>query len=168
MPCRPQPPIPLADRHTAATSAFTCYQTLRLLERAFHQRLSACLEDFELDVFDSLLLVQCQFGDDSTTSQRDLAALQSSSAAKISGRLEALRGRGILEARRPSSDRRRQCWRATPRGQDLVRELNRRIASSFGPELLQIVGCVSEKLTRGLADAQPPSTASQQVSSRVA
>ena len=53
-------------------------------------------------------------------SQQDVAAALAVSPAAVSGLVEQLRRRGLLEGWRAESDRRRQLWRLTPAGRDVL------------------------------------------------
>ncbi len=52
--------------------------------------------------------------------QNELAAALAVSPAQVSGLVEQLRRKGLLEGRRPAADRRRQLWRLTPDGRDTL------------------------------------------------
>ncbi len=138
----------------ALAAPWQCYQLLRVLERAFHGRLCACLDGFELDVFDSMLLMECHTSSSDGVAQRELTVARSTSAAKVSVRLEFLRNRGLLESWRPTDDRRRQCWRVTALGSGLARELEQRISSSFGHDADGRLRALSEALQQSLVELQ--------------
>ncbi len=53
-------------------------------------------------------------------SQQDVAAALAVSPAAVSGLVEQLRRRGLMEGWRAESDRRRQLWRLTPAGVDVL------------------------------------------------
>lgn len=55
--------------------------------------------------------------------QSDLASCLDISTAQVSGRVEALRKRGLIEGHRPADDRRKQVWRLTDQGIELVTSL---------------------------------------------
>jgi DNA-binding MarR family transcriptional regulator len=90
--------------------------------RALRRQLLRCLEQFEVSDSQLLLLACCAADADSPpsgspgTAQSELAAALSLSPAQVSGLLEQLRGRRLIEAVRPQEDRRRQVWRLTPDG----------------------------------------------------
>jgi len=63
--------------------------------------------------------------------QHELAASAGVSPAQMSGLVERLRQRGLLAGCRGDRDRRRQYWRLTPAGEDLLREIQTEIAGEF-------------------------------------
>jgi DNA-binding MarR family transcriptional regulator len=63
----------------------------------------------------------CQRSGQDGISQSDLAAAMGASTARISGLVEDLRQRGLLVSHRNPRDRRRQLWRPTNRGSEIIR-----------------------------------------------
>jgi DNA-binding MarR family transcriptional regulator len=55
--------------------------------------------------------------------QTELAAELGLSAAHVSGQVEQLRDRGLLDGQRGDRDRRRQVWRVSAEGQNLLQTL---------------------------------------------
>jgi len=61
-------------------------------------------------------------------SQNQIAAAISVSAAHVSGLVEQLRSRGLLSGHRSTADRRRQHWRATDKGEAVLRAILEELA----------------------------------------
>jgi len=84
-------------------------------------------------------------------SQNELAAELAVSASRVSGLVERLRRRGLLESRRGKSDRRRQLWRLTPTGRATLRSLMADLLP-WADQLEDQVGAVSRKAAGQLLD----------------
>ena len=89
------------------------------------------------------------------------------SPAQLSGLLDGLGERGLLIGRRPSHDRRRQYWRITPVGAELLARLLadlsawcRPLADSFPNEERRQLEEQLSRLTTAVADAATPSVTS--------
>jgi DNA-binding MarR family transcriptional regulator len=102
-------------------------------------RLAVLASSVDLNVTELLIIRQCAAASPGI-SQRELAAALSVSPAQISSVVERLRSRGLIEARRPVEDRRRQVWRLTVPGR-----------RTFGQVLPGLV-----KATAGLFAGLPP------------
>jgi len=95
-------------------------------------------------------------------SQTDLARGLLLSPAHVSGLVEQLRRRGLLEGRRPAADRRRQLWRLTAAGETLCQGTAyhltlwaRRLEEHLGAETVEVALWAMERLCRALrADAE--------------
>lgn len=91
--------------------------------RQLRRALAELASQHGLSDTDSLALWVCQQSGAVGQPQHDLATQMGISPAQLSGLLEALGERGLLIGRRPSHDRRRQYWRITPVGAELLRQL---------------------------------------------
>jgi DNA-binding MarR family transcriptional regulator len=130
----------------------------RLLRTGLDRRLEAC----GLGAGQFSILWACH-ETPSGAGQSALAEMLAVSPAHVSGLVEQLRGRGLLVARRPASDRRRQLWQVTPEGQLLVEKvlaelcdwaerLEGRVPESASRALRHLV----EQLTGALAEQTAP------------
>ncbi len=91
----------------------------RQLRRNLNQQLAgAAVNDVEF-----LLLWNCYRYGDRDPGQGELATTLAWSKAQISATVESLRQRDLLECYRPKKDRRRQHWKLTDGGQQLIEEL---------------------------------------------
>ena len=91
--------------------------------------------------------------------QKELAARLAASPAQVSGLVERLRRRGLLEGHRPDGDRRRQLWRLTSTGRARLREILADLADwagpldvRFGVEGLQTLSRLLERLADEIGD----------------
>jgi DNA-binding MarR family transcriptional regulator len=83
----------------------------------------ACHTDpWHLSVPQFSVLWACR-ASDAAVSQNDLAADLAVSAAHVSGLVEQLREKNLLESHRAAADRRRQFWRLTPTGAALLNSI---------------------------------------------
>ncbi len=96
-------------------------QTTQLLGQWIKRR---CESSRSLNPQDIILLSFCQQQQRQGVSQRQLARGTGSSPARISNRLESLRRQGLVTGFRTTSDRRRQTWRLTPAGSQLLEQLS--------------------------------------------
>lgn len=87
----------------------------RLLRAGLDARMAAC----DLNPSQFSILWVCDHAE-SGAGQSQLADLLAVSPAHVSGLVEQLRRRRLLAGHRPPSDRRRQLWRLTPQGRQLV------------------------------------------------
>jgi DNA-binding MarR family transcriptional regulator len=97
----------------AVEQILVCCKTLRagLADRAAGHGLT----DAQL-----LLLWACFKASGRGVGQQELSQTHALSPAHVSGLVEQLRDRGLLEGERSPTDRRRQSWRITPLGADVV------------------------------------------------
>jgi len=101
-----------------------CYRSMRTVLRSHARRWT--LSDTEF-----LVLWLCQRACPEGVGQSELAAAAGVSAATMSGLVEQLRQRGYLDPRRNQDDRRRQLWRPTAEGRDLLEKIETQLAESF-------------------------------------
>jgi DNA-binding MarR family transcriptional regulator len=153
----------LADAATAG-SELPSYdsqaeRTLRLVHwtstasRHLRRRLAEVAVAFELSDNELMVLWLCTGGG---RVQVELAGAIGISPAQMSGLVERLRSRGLVGMHRLARDRRRQLWRTTPAGQNLLADaasdLNE-IASSIERDLNVPEQQSAEALCRRLAEA---------------
>ena len=73
------------------------------------------------------MLLACREASPAGLEQKELAAILAVSASQVSGLVEQLRRRGLLQGSRAANDRRRQLWQLTPTGrvrlQDILSDL---------------------------------------------
>lgn len=86
------------------------------------------------------VLVVCQYAPPSGLGQNELAAALAVSPALVSTLVEQLRAAGLLRGRRAPSDRRRQVWRLTGAGEDVLA----RVAADLGDWAAQVERHVGE------------------------
>jgi len=121
---RATPPNP---NHSESTDPATRWGELaerivvcaRLLRDDLNQRAGRC--DVSEPEF-SLLWI-CRQSPPEGIGQNELADSLAISASAVSGLVERLRRRGLLQGRRGQSDRRRQLWRLTPAGRSRLHEV---------------------------------------------
>ena len=138
-------------------------QCSRQMRRALGERAAG----HGLSDSDSLALWACQQAGNAGQPQHDLATQMGVSPAQLSGLLDGLGERGLLIGRRPSHDRRRQYWRITPVGAELLARLLadlsawcRPLADSFPNEARRQLEEQLSRLTTAVADAATPSVTS--------
>jgi DNA-binding MarR family transcriptional regulator len=71
-----------------------------------------------------LLLWLCSQGPQQGSAQSEMAARLGLSAAQVSGLVEQLRGEELLTCQRSPSDRRRQLWRPTDSGKQVLQRIS--------------------------------------------
>jgi DNA-binding MarR family transcriptional regulator len=81
-----------------------------------------------------LQLLHCCASSTDCIAQRQLADALAISAAQVSGLVESLRRRGQIEGHRPANDRRRQVWKLTVHG----RQVLERVMSDLAPRLVML------------------------------
>lgn len=106
--------------------------------RQLRRNLNQQLADVAVNDMEFLLLWNCYRSRDRHPGQGELAATLSWSKAQISATVESLRQRDLLECYRPTEDRRRQHWKLTNGGQQLIEELLSQLV--LPPDALQIPG----------------------------
>jgi DNA-binding MarR family transcriptional regulator len=87
------------------------------LGRLMREDLRRQLAPWQLSDQDLLILEACDAAPSPGLGQRELADRLQVSPAQMSGLVEQLRHRGLLEGQRPEEDRRRQLWRVAAEGQ---------------------------------------------------
>jgi DNA-binding MarR family transcriptional regulator len=108
-----------------------------------------------LDLSDTELIVVWLCGGGGRV-QIDLASATGISPAQMSGLVERLRSRGLVAMHRQVRDRRRQIWRATPAGQDLLvsaAQYLSNLAVSLAEHLTEEEQLLAQSLCQRLAEA---------------
>lgn len=82
----------------------------------------------QLSDAEALILSLCADEATSHLSQRELATVTAMSTAAVSGHLESLRQRNLVNGTRDPNDRRRQTWNASKSGCSIVRQITRSIS----------------------------------------
>jgi DNA-binding MarR family transcriptional regulator len=118
----PTPPSPAARWLTLADQ-------LACSARLLWERIGQEAEPFGLNDTQISLLWSCLDCPLDGVSQSQLADVLRISPAHVSGLVEQLRRKGLLQGRRPTTDRRRQLWQLTPQGQTVLNTLLERLAS---------------------------------------
>ncbi|NQU24511.1 MAG: winged helix-turn-helix transcriptional regulator [Candidatus Nealsonbacteria bacterium] len=95
-------------------------ELIRVSGRMFRDLLASHLQKHSLGESQFSALWICRKAPGMGLSQQDITAKLAVSPAAVSGLVEQLRRRGLLEGRRAESDRRRQLWRLTPDGKDVL------------------------------------------------
>ena len=122
---RPQQSLPVSSvlvSHIAHESTSPIDRWIALAEqiaicgRMLRSRLTERANSAGLREVEFSILWACEYGPASGIAQSELAAGLAVSPAHVSGLVEQLRRKGLLEARRAPADRRRQLWRLTPSG----------------------------------------------------
>ncbi|NIP86427.1 MAG: winged helix DNA-binding protein [Planctomycetales bacterium] len=90
------------------------------------------LSDIQLQLLDRCAAEQ------NGIAQRQLADALAISAAQVSHLVESLRRRDLIVGHRPAEDRRRQVWRLTPAGHQLLDE----VMSDLAPRLADLLATV--------------------------
>lgn len=101
--------------------------------RAARRQLAEQVAGSELSEQEFLVLWLC--GDDAALTHRgqgELAEVVGVSPAQMSGLVDRLRRRNLLQFERLGRDRRRQVWQLTPDGQTLLAEVCRQLAIAGG------------------------------------
>jgi DNA-binding MarR family transcriptional regulator len=112
-----------------------------------------------------LLAVWLCLGEEGGMVQGALAAAVGVSPAQMSGIVERLRQRGLIEMHRNSLDRRRQVWRGTPAAKQLMdslagplADLALRIEASVPAADQQAAQALTERLASAMESHSPEST----------
>lgn len=90
---------------------------------ALGKRLDKAAADRGMSLNELLVLHECLHAD-VTLDQRELSRRIGASAAQISGIVERLSDRGLISSHRPRSDRRRQVWSVSEKGQQCLQWLD--------------------------------------------
>jgi DNA-binding MarR family transcriptional regulator len=121
------------DAPQAFGSAANCLELLEdlsRLTRTLRTTLAEVVQPNGLTDTELQLLYRCASSSDGLA-QRQLADALAISTAAVSGLVEGLRRRGLIACHRPADDRRRQVWKLTARGHQLLGQL----MSTLGPRL---------------------------------
>ncbi len=124
----------------AASQWLRAVQTVSFFGRQLRRTLSELAEQLGLSDTACLVLWACAEGPPEGQAQHELALLVGVSPAQLSGLVEQLSGQGWLVPRRPAHDLRRQYWRLTPAGLELVDRLLDAVAARLtgSPPLLPV------------------------------
>lgn len=133
-------------------------ELIRASGRMFRGLLANSLQRHNLAESQFSVLWICRKAPGAGLSQQDLAAKLVVSPAAGSGLVEQLRRRGLLEGRRAEPDRRRQLWRLTAAGRDVLdvvlsdladwaATLEGQLGGTDSGELLRAVGELGRTLT---------------------
>jgi DNA-binding MarR family transcriptional regulator len=88
--------------------------------RAWRARLAEQVAAWGLTDQEFLVLWLCDDRSGAAQGQGELAATLGASAAQMSGLVERLRQRDLLQVERVGNDRRRQAWRLSPTGKEIL------------------------------------------------
>jgi len=124
----PSMPDRTTSKSTAGKSATTssCLQLVQQLaafSRQLRRQLADCVRGTDLNETQFLLLWLCASAEGPGPSQRQMADQLGLSTGQVSGLVEQLRERGLLDCHRPKEDRRRQVWQLTSQGEQLIADL---------------------------------------------
>jgi DNA-binding MarR family transcriptional regulator len=118
-----------SERTVAAREWLRLVQAVSFCGRQFRKKLAELSAPHALNDTSCLILWACFDTPPEGRAQHELAALLGVSPAQLSGLVDQLGAQGYLMARRPAHDRRRQYWRLTPAGRDVVENILAAIAS---------------------------------------
>lgn len=140
-------------------------------ESALRKRLSLVVADQELSSNELLVLRAC-WQPGSLTGQRELSNRVGVSTAQISAIVERLRSIGLISGHRPPSDRRRQVWSITEKGQQCLHSLEPSCLAlalnqggDFSSQQAALLATLLERF-RALLDVQSNSSASPKAPAR--
>jgi len=118
--------------------------------RKLHDELSHLVGRWQLSPPQFSLLWACRHARAEGFSQNQLAGVMAVSPAHVSGLVEQLRRKGLLEGRRAAVDRRRQLWRLTPDGRDtleaLIADCSGRLDDWLGDNQRKALGRLADQL----------------------
>ena len=98
----------------------------RLVRNALNEHVSR----WNVNDTEFLVLWLCDRAGPDGIAQNELAVAVGASAARMSGLVENLRGRGLLASRRSQQDRRRQLWQPTADGTQILRDVCAALANT--------------------------------------
>jgi len=108
------------------------------------------------------LVLVCRRAPAAGLGQSQLAESLGASPAQVSAQVDQLRRLGLLSGRRGDSDRRRQFWRLTPAGREVVRRVLEDLAdwaagmdARLDADRFAALARLLESLCAGLHDGQP-------------
>ncbi len=166
------PPLPVGE----LTSRWVALsEELVVCGRLLRSGLLCRSERWDLTAPEFSALWLCRRAPRSGGSQREMAREMAVSPAQVSGLVEQLRRKGLLEGRRAETDRRRQIWRLTIDGQatldavlaDLDRataELDQHWPAQQTSQLLAMLARLSQTAREELSPDQRPAHGEQAVS----
>lgn len=139
---------------------------ISICARRLRASLAEQIADLGIGELHFSLLWYCHRSPSKGIGQRELAQAIEVSAAHVSGLLEQLRQRDLLTSDRSRIDRRRQVWRVTASGQELIQQvvgdlydwaatLDGQLGSEQRELLAQLLGDLSFAL-QGTGAPQPP------------
>lgn len=112
-----------SDPNGSARQCIELAEQISVCGRKLHDELSHLVGQWQLSPPQFSLLWACRYTRAEGSSQNELAGAMAVSPAHVSGLVEQLRRKGLLEGRRAAVDRRRQLWRLTPDGRDTLETL---------------------------------------------
>jgi DNA-binding MarR family transcriptional regulator len=143
-------------------------ERLAMCSRLLRAELDACMDACALNPSQFSLLWAC-YAERAGVGQRELAGLLAVSPAHVSGLVEQLRRRRLLAGHRPSADRRRQLWRLTARGQDVVESVlaqldgwARQLEHHMPADAPQVLERMLEQVSAAVASARLATAAASQ------
>jgi DNA-binding MarR family transcriptional regulator len=101
--------------------------------RAWRDRLAELVDQQELSDQEFIVLWLCADRPAAERGQSHLAEAMGTSPAQMSGLVDRLRRRNLLQFERLDHDRRRQVWQLTDAGQHLLHQLSSAVAASQPP-----------------------------------
>jgi DNA-binding MarR family transcriptional regulator len=137
--------------HLSMDTTGSVQQCLGLLSRltsairSIRRALGEAAKPIGLNETQALLLYFCHDAP-AGRAQRELADMLGMSPAQVSGLVEQLRSRGLMEGRRPPNDRRRQVWHLTESGQAVLDQL----MTSLTPWATELMAALVNDGLRGL------------------
>lgn len=138
------------------------FHDVSLCGRKLQAALTELTRTAGLSEIEFLVLWRCGQRSDGGVPQHELIAATGASPAQLSGLVERLRGRGLLQSRRDDRDRRRQFWQLTEAGQRLLDGLGehlpavaRRLEIQLEPGELSQLSQLIERLVQAIPTAPP-------------
>lgn len=125
--------------------------------RAARRHLAAQVATSELSEQEFLVLWLCEDAAAAHRGQRELAEAVGVSPAQMSGLVERLRVRNLLQFERCGTDRRRQIWQLTVAGQTLLSGVCQKLLSATGATLTSLTPVELQQLSRLLERWLPSS-----------
>ncbi len=122
------PPSPAKELASTASRWIELAEQISTCGRIFRDVLAPMAGRRQLTESHLMLLLVLRNRPPDGLGQSQIAACLAISPAHVSAQLEQLRVRGLLKRRRPASDRRRQLWRMTPAGAEMVDGILRDLA----------------------------------------
>jgi DNA-binding MarR family transcriptional regulator len=173
-----QKPLPAAS--SAEDHLLRLVHSTSAASRQLRRRLCEVAQAYELSDTELLVVWLCKGGG---RVQVELAGAIGVSPAQMSGIVERLRARGLVEMHRPAADRRRQVWRSSRAGQALLEQAEQKlheltvlIRSDLSNDEQHTAQALCERLAQALAigsrrttgKSSPPATHDEQRASKEA
>ncbi|OHB67521.1 MAG: hypothetical protein A2V70_15545 [Planctomycetes bacterium RBG_13_63_9] len=96
---------------------------ISVCDRLFRRELDEQAARWQLSASELATLCTCHDTTTNALAQTEIVAILAASPAQVSGLVDRLRRRGVLQGRRAADDRRRQLWHLTPLGQEMLRDV---------------------------------------------